>query len=374
MKILNINSYYYSSTVHKQLFQAQLDEEIDAFTYVPVHKKYIQREDCKYGEESKVKRAECYNNIDRYVFHIKHAKILKSIVKDIDINYYDCIHAHSLFSNGYIAMKIKEKFKIPYIVAVRDTDVNTFFKRMPHLRRLGNKILHEASGVIFLSIPYRDKVIREYANYCNKDSLLSKSHIIPNGIDEFWLNNKGTPKTLDFQNKINLLHVGAVSKRKNILTTINSIKLLKEKGYDIKLTVVGKIVHEEIYAKIKKYGYIEYISPKSKNELLKIYRTNDIFVMPSFTETFGLVYPEAMSQGLPVLYTMGQGFDGQFEDGEVGYRVDCFNPNELAEKVIQVLERYDNISKKAIEKSSRFNWKLIVKDYKEIYSNVCNTK
>jgi len=47
--------------------------------------------------------------------------------------------------------------------------------------------------------------------------------------------------------------------------------------------------------------------------------------MPSITETFGLVYAEALSQGLPVLYTRGQGFDRQFEEGEVGYAVDCFD-------------------------------------------------
>ena len=38
-----------------------------------------------------------------------------------------------------------------------------------------------------------------------------------------------------------------------------------------------------------------------------IYRENDIYVMPSIIETFGLVYAEAMSQGLPVIYTRGQG-------------------------------------------------------------------
>lgn len=40
--------------------------------------------------------------------------------------------------------------------------------------------------------------------------------------------------------------------------------------------------------------------------------------MPSHKETFGLVYAEAMSQGLPIIYTKNQGFDGQFPDGYVG--------------------------------------------------------
>ena len=39
--------------------------------------------------------------------------------------------------------------------------------------------------------------------------------------------------------------------------------------------------------------------------------------MPSKYETFGLVYPEAMSRGIPIVYTKNQGFDKYFEDGEI---------------------------------------------------------
>ena len=52
--------------------------------------------------------------------------------------------------------------------------------------------------------------------------------------------------------------------------------------------------------------YSEFVSylpeTNDKNKLLEHYRSCDIFIMPSKTETFGLVYVEAMSQGLPCLY------------------------------------------------------------------------
>ena len=66
---------------------------------------------------------------------------------------------------------------------------------------------------------------------------------------------------------------------------------------------------------------------------IKYFIESDIFVMPSRYETFGLVYVEALSQGLPVIYTRGQGFDGQIPDGEVGYSVKCNDVNEIAEKL-----------------------------------------
>ena len=77
--------------------------------------------------------------------------------------------------------------------------------------------------------------------------------------------------------------------------------------------------------------------------------------MPSKTETFGLVYAEAMSQGLPVIYTRGQGFDGQFEEGEVGYSVDCKDKKEISMKIIDIINNYDVISRNAINLVDRYN-------------------
>jgi glycosyltransferase involved in cell wall biosynthesis len=69
-------------------------------------------------------------------------------------------------------------------------------------------------------------------------------------------------------------------------------------------------------------------------ELIDIYRANDIFVMPSFTESFGLVYAEAISQGLPVVYSIGQGFDRQFPEGEVGYHADPNSAQSVADAIL----------------------------------------
>ena len=68
-----------------------------------------------------------HGKYDRVIFHIKHRKIYNDIVKTYDIEKMSLIHAHSLFSNSYIAYKLKRRnFNVPYIVAVRDTDVNVF--------------------------------------------------------------------------------------------------------------------------------------------------------------------------------------------------------------------------------------------------------
>ena len=92
--------------------------------------------------------------------------------------------------------------------------------------------------------------------------------------------------------------------------------------------------------------------------------------MPSKRETFGLVYVEAMSQGLPVIYTKGQGFDTQFKEGEVGYHVQYNDAEEIAETILKIAKNYKKMSENAIKKSEEFNWEDISKIYIENYNQI----
>lgn len=367
MEILHINSYYSCSSFYRNLYNKQIESGLDIDVYVPVPETFNNSNE-SLGDYTTISRN--HGKYDRVIFHIKHRKIYNDIVKTYDIEKMSLVHAHSLFSNGYIAYKLKEKFNVPYIVAVRNTDVNVFFKYMVHLRKLGIEILKQADKVIFLSKTYRTFVIERYIPDLLKKEIYDKSIIIPNGIDDFWLQNKGTSKSLNNQKKMNILTVGLISRRKNQLTTTKAIRLLQKKGYKIKYTVVGKIKDRKIYRQIKDLPYVQYIPHTSKRELLDIYRENDIFVMPSLTETFGLVYAEAMSQGLPVIYTRGQGFDGQFKEGEVGYSVDAMFTEELADKIILIGNNYNEISKRCIRLVDKFNWSTISNEYLKIYVSI----
>jgi glycosyltransferase involved in cell wall biosynthesis len=91
-------------------------------------------------------------------------------------------------------------------------------------------------------------------------------------------------------------------------------------------------------------------------------------VLPSLLETFGLVYPEAMSQGLPVIYTRGQGFDGHYPDGHVGYAINPNDPRDIAEKIKVIFSDYLRFSTNAFNASLDFSWDKIVDKLLEVYS------
>lgn len=97
-------------------------------------------------------------------------------------------------------------------------------------------------------------------------------------------------------------------------------------------------------------------------------------MMPSHHETFGLVYAEAMSQGLPVVYTRGQGFDEQFPDGEVGLAIESKYPQTIANAIETIVINYKSISNNCVQRITNFKWDKIGKIYKSLYDEILFAK
>lgn len=364
MRILHINSYYSVSPFYKSLYDLQAQSGLDLSVYVPVAEGY---RDTMADRGAYTNLRINHGRYDRAVFHYKHAKILKDIRTQYNPRDFDLIHAHSLFSNGYIAHSLSREHGIPYIVAVRDTDVNTFFARMPHLRGMGRRILRDAKKVIFLSPVYRDNALNRYLPPNELQKVLHKSAVIPNGLDPMWLSHRGKARGARPGNRVNVLFVGQLVPRKNVASAIAAVKRLRDGGADARLTVIGKAVDAKELQKVKACPYAEYREPVDMESLIEIYRAHDLFLLPSRTETFGLVYAEAVSQGLPVLYTRGQGFDGQFPDGQVGYAIDPNDPMDIAVKATRILDHYEEISARCITACDRFDWRGIEQTYRALY-------
>ena len=92
--------------------------------------------------------------------------------------------------------------------------------------------------------------------------------------------------------------------------------------------------------------------------------------MLSKTESFGIVYGEAISQALPILYTKGEGFDNQFEDGFVGYAVDLSKKDDFVQRLECILNDYEGFSGRAIRGADKFNWDKIARQYSDIYAEI----
>jgi glycosyltransferase involved in cell wall biosynthesis len=174
---------------------------------------------------------------------------------------------------------------------------------------------------------------------------------------------------------MHILFVGDVCKGKNVTTTIRMIKKLNEQGKNVIFDVVGdgeqmhacvNLSHKlQIRDKVIFHGW-----KTTKEELKKCYDNAHIFVMLSYRETFGTTYIEAISQGLPIIYTKDQGVDGYFEDGQVGYRCDPDDVDMARKKVISIINNYDKISQNCIRESKKFSWEIVAKKYAGAVENM----
>jgi len=312
--------------------------------------------------------------IYRILFKQKINSVYSNLLKKVDISKIGLSHAHFLFSDGAVALRLKKSKNIPYIVAVRNTDINIFYKYMLHLRPLALQILLEAEKIIFITPGYVNLLLDKYIPIKYHQVISQKIEVIPNGVNNFWLEKNTIPKVID-NARFRLLYVGDFTSNKNIPTLINAIYILNKQGIPVTLTLVGGGGNDEntIAELLKKdqYSSINYVGRITDSEALRnIYREHNLFVMLSFKETFGVVYIEALSQGLPIIYTKGQGIDGYFKDGYIGYSGDPNQINSVVEKIKQAMENIDSLRANIPGIINNFSWAEISKKYLNIYSNI----
>lgn len=369
VRVLQIANGYLEKKLYRNLFDKLKLYHVDNDIFVPVKRGYK----AQYNQEDKVIVKECFSELDRFFFFSKQWKILNAAKTIFDISQYDMIHAHTVFSNGFAAYNLHKEFGVPYIVAVRNTDIHIFFEKIIYLRKTGIEILNNAFAVIFISEAYREKLIEKYVPDRLKKSIRSKSVVIPNGIDDFFIENIAD-KARDMHDKVTIIHVGDVDHNKNITETMEAVKMLNKSGDRFQYKIVGEIKEKRLGEMIEKTEFISYHAKCGMEEVCEHYRDADILAMPSHYETFGLVYAEAMSQGIPVIYTKNQGFDGQYKDGVIGYAVDDRNASDLVNAIRLIVENYKEISGNCIKFAKEYDWKAIAKRYVSIYEGSVNGK
>ncbi len=372
ISVLHLCSYYYGSKLYENLFTDLSNKSINQTVYIPI-KSNVNVGELKRIDNCEFLIKETSNNLDRFFFNRKAKKNYNGLISSIDVNKYNVVHAHTLFTNGYMAYKLYKEYNLPYIVAVRNTDVNVFFKYFINLRGLGVEILKNAKKIIFISPSYMENTINKYVPEIYKEEIRKKSMVLPNGLNEYWIKNKvNSPRILN-KDLIRLVYIGEITKNKNVHKVIEDVDNMNKNGLNVKYTIVGDGEYlDNIKNIVSEKGCEKYIDIlgriNDKDKLKDILDNNDIFVMNSSFETFGLSYIEALSRGLPVIYTKGEGIYGYYEEGFIGYGIEkgC----SIEEGVKKIVSNYEEISKNAIGVVDEFKWDLIGSKYIGIYTEL----
>lgn len=281
------------------------------------------------------------------------------------------IHAHMLFSDGSLALDFHDTYGIPYIVAVRNMDLNSaYLWCIPQVRKRGIEILKKAERIVFLAPSYLSRLL-DLVPENLKDDVVRRSIISRNGISRYWHLNKAI-QSKKTHRPIRVLTVGDICTNKNQVSVARAINTLRSRGLELSYTVVGNSKEADCYNTLSSFDFVQINPFCDKEKLREYYASSDVFALPSFHETFGLVYAEAMSQGLPIVYTKNEGFDGQFTDGQVGFAVDASQVSEVASAIERVIENYENLSSNCIQGCEKFNWADIASEYAHVYKSICS--
>lgn len=366
MRVLHINSNYMHSRLHSELLNHL--ELLDVRNEVIMPRKVNDEKHCIHNLNLRnVYHKQFLKSKDRLFYFGKQKKIKKWIeTLNLNIAQYDIVHAHTLFTDGYVAYKSDK----PYVVTVRNTDLNFFIRFYKHLLPLGRKIFKHAHTIIFLSESYKDKTIKALFKRSSEIEEISKKIvIIPNGINHFWINNQSLEKK-KLSTQLNILCVSRVMKNKNIEFLAKHLND-KTLGIVTNIYVIGEILDDKYYEILSSYKHVHLLGKRSKEEIKSIMKRMDVFALVSFSETFGLVYLEALTQNLPLLYTKSEGFDRYFEDGCVGYAVSPSDADELINNMLNVISRYKEIQNNIAQiDKHKFSWYEAAGQYKKIYEKI----
>ena len=384
LHILHISNDFGATEVHRNLYQHLDNLGVRQTIFVPLNPRALSHKgnhDFNFKTDgSKIIYSLVQKWYHRYLYTNKITAVVKDLEKLVDLDGISIIHASTLCMTGAVAFEVSKKINKPYIVSVRNTDMNTYFKLMWWKKDYFYSTLTSACSVIFISPQYKKDCLEQYFDKSIVNKIEKKIRIIPNGIDSYYLQNKqNIANTIN--DPVKIVFVAGFSNNKNLLRLIKAIVLLKSRGYNLTLTAIGRslpnrkvskayveLLEKEVLGK----DFINLVDYKQKEDLCKAYRKADIFAMPSILETFGLSYAEALSQGLPIVYTKRQGFDGFYKNGEVGYAIEPLDVEDIANGIESVINNYSYLAKNVVNLSLNedFDWKQIAKRYYRLYDSI----
>lgn len=370
MKILHISNDFCLTKVHSMLYR-ELDRlGVEQTVFNPVRDATLVGGNSFEGQYTTIIYAHVVKPWHKYAYHLKRRHVFSEMLKRINPQEYTLTHATTLLTDGGLAYQLYKRYGIPYIVAVRNTDVNEFLQFMPHTWMAARQILLHAEKILFVGKSLHRKFVNHVAIRGIVPQIESRFEFIPNGINDYYLDHIiPEPRTGH-----NIVYVGRFDNNKNVVRLAKAVLKLRgqQQFSDCTLTLVGggRADTDEMERMIAEHPEVfHFLGPiYEPAKMCEVFANARMFAMPSLHETFGLVYIEALSQNLPVLYTKGQGVDGLLPQS-AGIAVNPYSIDNIANGLAALLTN-EKAGNQEVN-FEQFRWSKIAEKYKELYVNIC---
>lgn len=251
----------------------------------------------------------------------------------IDFRQYDVIHADVPLPAGYAAMKISQKYGIPYVIHCHGLDVFLdedygASKRYAKIAPRVDQVYLQANAIVGVSRKTLQNVQKRLA-------VADKCYVVYNGVDT----ESFHPEEKESRKDLQLISVGNLIPLKGHDLSIQALATLLEEGYrDIRLDIYGRgEKEEELKALVEERNLGDYVSFKGYvpySEVAQAMARGDVFLLPSWYEAIGCVYLEAMASGMVAVGCFENGIDEVIVSGENGFLV---KPHSV-EDIVAVLK------------------------------------
>jgi glycosyltransferase involved in cell wall biosynthesis/tetratricopeptide (TPR) repeat protein len=289
---------------------------------------------------------------------------------------FDVLYVQGAYEPASLALELKQELRIPVILRTHGEDIQIDLESGYGYRRDPKK-----NEIILRNIRNVDHnvVIGPHILKDVKELTEGPVSLIFNGVDtdhfkpgkESLLHERlGLAK----ETKI-LITVGRNVKKKSLHLAIDALALVKKSTPNVVLVHAGK---EGNGLNLREYAISKGVSDAfhqigevSYFDMPEIYRSADIFIFPSKTETFGNVTVEAMACGLPCIEFDYEVNRDKITDGKTGFIVQYGDCEKLAEKILLPLNDEKlceimsiNSRKHAVNK---FSWRIVREQYRKIF-------
>jgi len=292
-------------------------------------------------------------------------------MKDMDI-----IHVQWPIPNGLGAYFLKKIYKTPYINTVHGEEFY-LSKRYNTLFAL-KWLINNSFKTITNSTATKD-------SYSRLDLNEDKFQVIPFGVDINFFKPLNTPKN---EEVFQILSVGYLIERKGFKYLIKAVKKVLKEYNNVTLKIIGsgplKNKLQYLITELKLVNQVKLIGNVSDNELLHLYNSSDLFILPSITVTqgntegLGVVLLEAMACELPVIGSKVGGIPDIIIDNETGLLVNEKDILELSMKIKYLIDNKELRQKLATNGLNRvnkkFSWNQVMNSYLNIYKKTLLTK
>lgn len=275
----------------------------------------------------------------------------------------DWVHVHVPWKAGLIAMALKKKYGLDYLVTEHWGIYNDVVRDNVGVRpRVVKKLLMNifSKAKIFISVS------KYLAAGVNKMIFKKDAIIIPNVVDTtlFFFTDEKRPC-------FRFIHVSNMVPLKNIPEILQAAKLLKEEQVDFELIMIGNRNDEyvKLSGELNLSSIVFFRGEISYSQVAKEMQMADSFILFSKNETFSCTTAEALCCGLPVIASNVAALP-ELVNKENGILVENANVKELSHAMKKIMSEYKLYDRQKISNNARkkFNYEIVGQMFDEVYS------